>query len=264
VHLSSACVDLIKEFEAYKRPLSDGRCIAYRCVVGRRNGQPVYDGKWTLGWGCTEGVTEGMVWTREEAEEALRRELNKAEAIVNAYIRAPTNQNQYDALGSFAYNVGEGNFRSSSLVRRFNAGDVHAAADVFDLYVNSNGVRNVPGLITRRAREKALFLTPVVEGVHEAHVADLAPAMPQSIDPPSSAEEHASAHEWLEEASTQYSLHGDAIRTIGWGSIPGALAVWQWVQNPLHAMMLMTGVALAALVGIELSRLHQRNKLVGG
>ncbi|MGL4558672.1 MAG: glycoside hydrolase family protein, partial [Afipia sp.] len=64
MQLSTEGLRLIKSFEGYHRKLADGRCMAYRCPAG----------VWTIGWGCTEGVREGMVWTVEEAEAGLRRE----------------------------------------------------------------------------------------------------------------------------------------------------------------------------------------------
>lgn len=182
---SSRGVDLVKSFEAYMRPLPNGDCVAYRCVVGRdKAGHPIYDGKWTIGWGCTEGITEGTVWTRERAEQGLRIELEKAERIVARHVTVDLNQNQFDALVSFAYNVGEGSakvpgFSTSTLLKCVNRGDAAGAARAFGMWVNSNGVKNVPGLVARRAREAALFLEP-------ADAAD-EPLMPQTVDAPPAA-----------------------------------------------------------------------------
>jgi lysozyme len=162
--LSSAGLDLICSFEGYHKALPDGRCIAYRCPAGVL----------TLGWGCTEGVREGMIWTREEAQVALRRELAKFEAGVIRLTTVPLNQNQFDALVSFTYNVGLGAFEGSTLRRKLNAGDYRSAASAFKLW-NKGGGRVLPGLVNRRAREATLFLTPMDEPDE--------PDMPQAVQP---------------------------------------------------------------------------------
>jgi len=162
--LSPAGLDLICQFEGYHRALPDGRCRAYRCPAGVL----------TIGWGCTEGVREGMVWTREEAQAALARELAKFEAGVIRLTTVPLNQNQFDALVSFTYNVGLGAFERSTLRRKLNAGDYRGAASAFKLW-NKGGGRVLPGLVNRRAREATLFLTPMDEPE--------APEMPQKVDP---------------------------------------------------------------------------------
>jgi len=164
MNISASGLDLIKSFEGYHRALQDGRCIAYRCPAG----------VWTLGWGATDGVKEGMIWTRDEAEAALRRELAKFEAGVIRLTTVPLNQNQFDALVSFTYNVGLGAFEKSTLRRKLNAGDLRGAASAFKLW-NKGGGRVLPGLVNRRAREATLFLTPVDVSQE--------PDMPQAVEP---------------------------------------------------------------------------------
>jgi lysozyme len=166
--------------------LPDGRCKAYRCIVGYKNGKAIHDGKWTIGWGCTEGVTEGLIWTREEADRAFHEELTVFEGAVNRLVKVPISQNAYDALVSFAYNCGEGALTKSSLLKKLNKGDHEGAAREFGNWVNSNGVKNVPGLVRRRREEATVFLRPdkpsAATVVTEAEtVAD----MPQTVDKPS-------------------------------------------------------------------------------
>lgn len=259
MHISDAGLGIIKEFEGYVQALPNGDCVAYRCVVGRRNGQPIYDGKWTIGWGCTEGISQGMVWTRDQAEDGLRREVEKAERNVTRCVTVPINQNQFDALVSFDYNCGDGALASSSILRRFNAGDVQGAASAFSMWTGSNGVKNVPGLVRRRAMESGLFLKPA----EESHEALQDAGMPQTVDAPVSSEEHADAHTYLEQASTLYARHGSAIRLTGWSLPPGIAAIWQWASQPLHAALLLAGVAFALILVLELSRLKQRSSVIG-
>lgn len=162
--LSSGGLDLICQFEGYHKSLPDGRCIAYRCPANVL----------TIGWGCTEGVKENMIWTREEAQVALRRELAKFEAGVIRLTTVPLNQHQFDALVSFTYNVGLGAFERSTLRKKLNAGNYRGAASVFKLW-NKGGGRVLPGLVNRRAREATLFLTPIDEPAE--------PDMPQAVEP---------------------------------------------------------------------------------
>ena len=162
--LSSEGLDLICQFEGYHTALPDGRCIAYRCPANVI----------TIGWGCTEGVKEGMIWTREEAQVALRRELAKFEAGVVRLVTVELNQNQFDSLVSFTYNVGLGAFERSTVRKRLNAGDYRGAASAFKLW-NKGGGRILRGLVNRRAREATLFLTPMDEPEQ--------PDMPQAVEP---------------------------------------------------------------------------------
>lgn len=146
--ISTAGLDLIKDFEGYLKKLPDGSCTAYRCPAG----------VWTIGWGCTEGVKPGMVWSRDEAERALLGEIAKHEAAVVRLIQIPVSQNQFDALVSFSYNCGSGALAKSTILRRLNAGDTAGAAAAFGMWTKGGG-RVLPGLVKRRQREAALFLT---------------------------------------------------------------------------------------------------------
>lgn len=162
--LSSEGLELICNFEGYHTALSDGRCVAYRCPANVL----------TIGWGCTENVKEGMIWTRDEAAVALRRELEKFEAGVMRLTTVPLNQNQFDGLVSLTYNIGLSAFERSTIRKRLNAGDYSGAASAFELW-NKGGGRVLRGLVNRRAREATLFLTPMD--------ASPEPDMPQSVQP---------------------------------------------------------------------------------
>lgn len=115
---------------------------------------------WTIGYGSTKGVTAGMVISKAEAEKRLLDDLQDAENGVDALVDVPLNQNQFDALVSFTFNVGRGALQRSTLLRHLNAGRYNAAAKEFDRWNKSAG-RVLPGLVKRRSEEKALFLTPV-------------------------------------------------------------------------------------------------------
>lgn len=112
---------------------------------------------WTIGYGSTSGVTRNMVITEAQAEQMLAEDLVRFERIVERLVRVPLNQGQFDALVSFTYNVGEGNFTKSTLLRKLNAGDATGAAEQFSRWVNAGG-KVLPGLVKRRAAERSLFL----------------------------------------------------------------------------------------------------------
>lgn len=112
----------------------------------------------SIGYGHTEDVHEGDEITEHQAEVMLRADLADAERCVQ--LRFPeANQNQWDACVSFVFNLGCTRFGSSTLLRLIRKGDYNAAAKQFGRWVNDNGVQ-LPGLVTRRAKEAALFLTP--------------------------------------------------------------------------------------------------------
>lgn len=112
---------------------------------------------WTIGYGHTQGVRQGDRITPAEANRLLRMDLDEYEEDVNYMVNAPLNQQQFDALVSFTFNLGGGNLKRSTLLIKLNALDYDGAADEFPRWKKSGG-RILPGLITRRAAERALFL----------------------------------------------------------------------------------------------------------
>lgn len=97
------------------------------------------------------------------AETLLRADLAWASRAVNRYVTCSLTQNQFDALVSFVYNIGETAFRKSSLLKYLNQGRLIACAAEFPKWRHSQGVVSVP-LVNRRAREKALFEAVVLGG----------------------------------------------------------------------------------------------------
>jgi len=119
-------------------------------------------GKTTIGYGHViqpgERFTEPI--SRQLGEELLRGDLAVAEAAVARLVTAALNENQFSALVSFTFNVGQGNLEESTLRRKLNAGDYAGAAEQFGRWVNANG-KPLPGLVTRRRLEAELFERPV-------------------------------------------------------------------------------------------------------
>lgn len=138
--IGPAGLSLIKLFEGL-------RLKAYLCPAG----------KWTIGYGTTTGVREGDVITKEEAEDRLDLSLQLYEAAVEKAVNVPIRGFQFDALVSFAYNVGIKAFKGSTLLKKLNAGDDHGAAEEFLRWKYIKGqVSN--GLLRRRKAERELFL----------------------------------------------------------------------------------------------------------
>jgi GH24 family phage-related lysozyme (muramidase) len=114
-------------------------------------------GVWTIGYGTTSGVRPGMVITESEAEELMKRDLRRFEQAVSDLVKVPLNSDQFSALVSFAYNVGEGALASSTLLRLLNQRDYQGAADQL-LRWDKAGSQALAGLTRRRKAERALFL----------------------------------------------------------------------------------------------------------
>lgn len=155
--INAAGRSLVQEFEGYHDELPDGRCTAYLDkLAAKKYWPPGEKGLPTIGFGCTEGVRMGMVWTREQAEYWLDKELEKHEMYVSDMVNVRLNDNQFSALVSLSYNMGSGNLRKSSLLRELNAGHYTAAGNSFKKYNRAGGkVRR--GLVRRREAEANLF-----------------------------------------------------------------------------------------------------------
>ncbi|WP_431648740.1 lysozyme [Enterobacter hormaechei] len=123
---------------------------------------------WTIGYGHTgPEVHAGLVWTQQQAEQALASDVAQFERDVTSLVKVQINQNQFDALVSFAYNCGsdidaddiaEG-LGDSTLLKKLNAGDYDGAANEFPKW-NRSGGKVMSGLTKRRNAERSLFLTP--------------------------------------------------------------------------------------------------------
>lgn len=160
-------------------------------------------GVWTIGYGHTSmagppKVVPGLRITMTEADAILARDLGRYEAGVSKAITRPATQNQFDAMVSLCYNIGEGAFARSSVVRHFNAGDMDKAAASFALFRKSGG-KVVQGLVNRRAAEAALFRKPAAAPSKPAEPvrAVLAPVQPATTETPPAARKPATLWGWL-------------------------------------------------------------------
>lgn len=115
----------------------------------------------TIGWGHTgPDVKEGLIWSQEQADAALKKDITKTEKDLLKLIKVDLNENQLSALVSFVFNIGIGQFKSSTLLKKLNAGDYEEAANQLLRWNKDNG-KVLNGLIKRRSWEKTLFLTKV-------------------------------------------------------------------------------------------------------
>jgi lysozyme len=139
MQISECGLDLIRRFEGL-------RLTSYLCPAK----------VWTIGYGHTgPDVRPGMRIDRGEAEQLLRADVAGFEAGVATAAGACT-EGQFDALVSFAFNLGRGALMSSSLLRKHKAGDHEGAAAEFGRWVHAGG-RKLPGLVRRRAAEAARY-----------------------------------------------------------------------------------------------------------
>jgi len=112
---------------------------------------------WTIGWGSTgPGIAKGVKWTQKQADDRLFADVRKFMLGVQNAVTKQATEKQLGAMTSLAYNIGLGAFRTSTLLRKFNAGDVAGAAGQFSRW-NQAGGRIMKGLSNRRADEASVF-----------------------------------------------------------------------------------------------------------
>lgn len=110
----------------------------------------------TLGYGHTGGVKPGDTCTEAQAMEWLAEDVREAERAIERLVTVPLTQDQFDALVSFVFNLGAGNFGGSTLLKRINAGDFEGASREFPRWNRAAG-RVMAGLTKRRHAEAAMF-----------------------------------------------------------------------------------------------------------
>jgi len=146
-----ACIALVQQFEGCAKKQPDGSFAAY--PDPGTGGDP-----WTIGWGTTGAdIKPGLTWTLQQCNDRFATDLGNFAGKVSAVLgNAPTSQNQFDAMVSFAYNVGIGNLSSSTLLKKHKAGDFAGAQAQFAAWNKAAG-KVLPGLTKRRAAEAALY-----------------------------------------------------------------------------------------------------------
>ncbi len=161
--VSRNAVTLIKRFEGY-----------------RANAAQLANGRWTIGYGHTLTAREGATVSDQDAEALLLYDLIAVAHVINENTYTPLNQNQFDALVSFTFNIGADNFQRSAVLRRINEGALIQAACAMEMWRKADfgGERIViDALVRRRSAEKNLFLTPM-----EGWIAAPSPILPPKVD----------------------------------------------------------------------------------
>jgi lysozyme len=138
--VSQRLIDMIKGFEGFRE-------YPYTCPGGAL----------TIGYGTTMKPGQYTSVTKEQAEAMLRKTVSGFESSIKKLVKVPLNQNQYDALVSFTYNVGAGALKRSTLLTKLNSGDYNGAADELLRFTRANG-KVLEGLVRRREKERNLFL----------------------------------------------------------------------------------------------------------
>jgi lysozyme len=172
--MNEAGLETIKKYEscrlkAYPDPASPLAEELSKDPNQRRKGWESLSGApWTVGWGST-GVNDfaeppvpigpTTIWTQEQADDRLCRDVERFAIGVASLVKVNLSSNQFSALVSFAYNVGLGNLKSSTLLQLVNRGRYALAADEFLRWNKAKG-KVLLGLTRRRESERRLFLTP--------------------------------------------------------------------------------------------------------
>ncbi len=172
-HINASGLDLVRGSESF-------RSNAYTCPGGKP----------TIGYGhvILAGETFQEPISVAQAHSILAKDLAVAEAAVARLVTVPLTDNQFAALVSFTFNLGQGNLSESTLLKKLNAGDYQGAANEFPRW-NKAGGQVLDGLVARREAERALFLTPDQPAEQEAAEVPTAP-FPAS-------EKEASTMNWL-------------------------------------------------------------------
>ena len=131
-------------------------------------------GVWTISVGVTTAsglitVTPGLKITAAQSDALFSKAVEKYAATVRNSIKKPCTQEQFDAMVSFCYNIGQGGFSNSSAVRLFNAGDVAKAADALLMW------KKPAEILPRRRAERLQFLTPYAKALPRARDTDAKP-----------------------------------------------------------------------------------------
>ena len=111
---------------------------------------------WTIGYGHTYDVKEGDEINQDEAEQLLKEDLVEFEGYVNDWVMVPLEQNQFDALVCWTYNLGVGNLKSSTMLKELNNGNYDKVPSEMARWNKANG-QVLEGLERRRKAEGLLF-----------------------------------------------------------------------------------------------------------
>ena len=139
MEISQEGLSLIKKFEGCKLE-------SYQCAAG----------VWTIGYGSTSGVSEGMEISQQRAEALLLEDVAVFEEAVNKAVEVPLEQYEFDALVSWTFNLGPANLNSSTMLKVLNENKKNEVPAQMRRWNKANG-ETLQGLIRRREAESLLF-----------------------------------------------------------------------------------------------------------
>lgn len=139
MNISQEGLSLIKKFEGC-------RLESYKCSAN----------VFTIGYGHTGGVLETDVITQDIANELLQEDISKFEKYVSDNVIVELNQSQFDALVAWTFNLGVGNLRSSTMLKKLNETDYVSVPSEMKRWNKAAG-KTLDGLIRRRLAESLLF-----------------------------------------------------------------------------------------------------------
>lgn len=224
---SDACLTFIRLKEAFF-------AHAYICPAG-----VVTIGYGTTRWDLKTPVRMGETITREEAERQLAIEVQRCADAVTEAVKVPLTQNEFDALVSFAYNVGTGwitgrGHTQATLIKLLNQGKHEAVPGQLLLFCRTTGGKRLDGLYTRRKEEAQMWLahdhTAVVAAAVETELDEitrpdgsLGGAMPQAVSP-------AQAMTTAKAITTSPTLGATGIGVVAAGT-QAVSGVWSWLTD---------------------------------
>jgi lysozyme len=232
MHMSQGGLDaLLKKFEGCK--LKAYRCPANVCTIGYGH---------TSAAGAPE-VVDGMTITQAQADEILKRDLVKFESAVTDLVKVKLTQNQFDVLVDFAYNAGVGNLKSSTILKKVNAGNLDAVPAELMKWTKGGG-KVLPGLVRRRQAAGAWW------------TAGAAPVTPEQVF--DHEQEHRTDPDPVPVRTMADSKQGNAaILTAGLGGLGAAKEVATQAQDASDVANQFVGllsnpnfIAMAAVIGL--------------
>ena len=227
MRISQAGKDLIISFEGI-------RLQAYKCPAG----------VWTIGVGSTQPpVSPGEEITKKEAMDRFDRDLVKFEKAVDRLVTVPLTQNQFDALVSFTFNVGEGALAKSTLLKKLNAGNYDAVPAELMKWTRGGG-KELPGLVRRRRAECAMWRGVEERGKPNIDESRIEPDAPKPKKTMAKSKEGnaailtggAAAVSAASEVSRQVKETGDSLTTM-----------LDMVKNPTFLLLLLIVIAAVAI-----------------
>ena len=224
---SQAGKDLIISFEGV-------RLQAYKCPAG----------VWTIGGGSTQPtVHPGEEITKKEAMDRFDRDLVKFEKAVDRLVTVPLTQNQFDALVSFTFNVGEGALAKSTLLKKLNAGDYDAVPAELMKWTKGGG-KELPGLVRRRRAECAMWRSVDERGKPNIDESRMEPDAPKPKKTMAKSKEGNAAI--LTGGAAAVSAAGEVSRQVK-ETGDSLTSVLDLVKDPMFLMLVLIVVAAAAI-----------------